>query len=151
MLTNHSLPFLIRYGWVNNRNGQVNMALCCDKYPFELWKYSGKIPSINKKGQLIEDNDLDMYVSLSNNCTESINAFLKSLIPFNQSVGTYEFEKILTNLLIRMDLRVRRKFNEKVDFFPSITIKTKMRDVLYDVIKCYNNKPKIITEKQYKK
>ena len=37
------------------------------QYPFELWKYSGKIPSINKKGQLIEDDDLDMYVSLSNN------------------------------------------------------------------------------------
>ena len=48
-----------------------------------------------------------------------------------------------------MDLRVKRKFIEKVDFFPSIKIKTKMSDVLYDVIKCYNNKPKIITEKQY--
>lgn len=64
-------------------------------------------------------NELEDYICLSNNCVESLNAFAKSMIPYNSPCGYKDFETILESVFIRMEQKIikKRKHSEK-DSFP---------------------------------
>ena len=68
---------------------------------------------LKKNKSIKEGNFYDNFI-ISNNCIESINVFIKSLIPFNESVGINVFLNIIRSLLIIADSRpMKRKGNEK--------------------------------------
>ena len=63
---------------------------------------------------------------LSNNCVESVNSLIKSLIPFNAPTGIESFIRIIKELLMYLDIGQKLKQNDK---FRTKRKLNKMKDI----------------------
>ena len=68
------------------------------KYPFELFSYDEK----KKLGTI--NIAIEEETFLSNNCCESLNVLIKSLIQYNADVSGETFLRIIKQLLIHLDV-----------------------------------------------
>ena len=68
------------------------------KYPFSLWSYFDKLKKIINKDNFYNVDDIEKYISFSNNACESLNAYIKTFIPLNQNISVKLFIQTIKNL-----------------------------------------------------
>ena len=71
------------------------------KYPFSLWSYFDKFKNKINKDNFYNVDDIEKYISFSNNSCESLNAYIKTFIPLNQNVSVKLFVQTIKNLFIK--------------------------------------------------
>ena len=71
------------------------------KYPFELFSYDEKKKVRNNQHSNLA---IEEETFLSNNCCESLNVLIKSLIQYNADVSGETFLRIIKQLLIHLDV-----------------------------------------------
>jgi len=71
------------------------------KFPFSLWSYFDKLKNKINKNNFFNVDDIEKYISYSNNACEFLNAYIKTFIPLNQNVSAKLFVQTIKNLFIK--------------------------------------------------
>lgn len=75
------------------------------KFKFSLWNYNGKFDYESTSGTLLAKNQLELYVSFSNNCCESLNTLLKTFAPLNKNFSIPLFKNIIISIFARTNAK----------------------------------------------
>ena len=119
------------------KKGEKNVQYIKAEYPLEIWGYFDKLEFKESRRSLIKRNELDKYIGFSNNACESINSYLRSLIPINQKVSLNFFVKIIQKLFLKFECkRTRNEINQE----NHIIIQRLFTDNLLDIINLYLKK-----------
>ena len=95
-----------------------NIKYVKPKYPFELWGYCNKIEVVNSEQMAFQYETFEKYIGFTNNACESINSYIKSLIPINQKISLSYFCNIVSKLFLKFENK--RMHNELNDERPII-------------------------------
>ena len=119
------------------KKGEKNVQYIKAEYPLEIWGYFDKLEFKESRRCLLKSNELDKYIGFSNNACESINSYLRSLIPINQKVSLNFFVKIIQKLFLKFECkRTRNEINQE----NHIIIQRLFTDNLLDIINLYLKK-----------
>ena len=127
------------------REEKKNVKYIKPEYPFEIRGYFDKLEFKESRTSLLKSNELDKYIGFSNNACESINSYIRSLIPINQKISLNFFVKIIQKLFLKFEYKgTRNEINQE----HHIIIKRLFTDNLLDIINLdFNNK--YIDNKQF--
>ena len=112
----------IRYlekNWIGyEKKTKKNIKYVKPKYPFELLGYCNKIEVLNSEQMAFQYETFEKYIGFTNNACESINSYIKSLIPINQKISLSYFCNIVSKLFLKFENK--RMHNELNDERPII-------------------------------
>ena len=91
--------------WFPVVNKKDKMKTKDSKFKFSLWNYNGKFDYESTSGTLLAKNQLELYVSFSNNCCESLNTLLKTFAPLNKNFSIPLFKNIIISIFARTNAK----------------------------------------------
>ena len=103
------------------------------EYSYEIWGYHDKIDMEDSRA-----NNLEKYIGFCNNACESINSYLRTMIPLNQKLSVNYFSRIVSTLFLKFEYkRTRNEINQE----RHIIIERLVTDNLLDLVNLnINNK-----------
>ena len=115
------------------------------KYPFDIWGYSDKLDIYDSDKSVFHFENIEKHIGYTNNACESINSYIKSLIPINQKISLSYFCNILEKLFLKFELK---RSHAEINKERPLIINRLFTDNILDLIK-KDFKLKFIDQKEF--
>ena len=102
------------------------------KYPFDIWGHRDKIDIYDSNESLFHYENINKHIGFTNNVCESINSYIKTLIPINQKISLSYFCNIIQKLFLKFELK---RTHREIDQERPLIINRLFTDNIIDLIK----------------
>ena len=87
------------------KKNKKNFKYIKPKYTFDILGYSDKIDIYDSDQSFFNFENIEKHIGYTNNVCESINSYIKSLIPINQQISLSYFCNIIQKLFLKFELK----------------------------------------------